>query len=51
MDTKTGPLYMLFTRDPPQNKGHIWTEREGLEKDISHKWTPKESRNSNAHVR
>jgi len=21
MDTKTRPLYMLFTRDPPQTKG------------------------------
>ena len=29
------PLYMLSTRDPPQNKGHIQTESEGLEKDIS----------------
>ena len=34
MDTKTRPLYMLSTRDPPQNKGHIQTENEGLEKDI-----------------
>ena len=25
-------LYMLSTRDPPQNKGHIQTESEGLEK-------------------
>ena len=32
MDTKTRPLYILFTRDQPQNKGHIQTEREGLEK-------------------
>ena len=24
---------MLSTRDPPQNKGHIQTESEGLEKD------------------
>ena len=23
---------MVSTRDPPQNKGHIQTEREGLEK-------------------
>ena len=29
--------YMLSTRDPPQNKGHIQTESEGLEKDIPHK--------------
>ena len=35
MDAKTRPLYMLSTRDPPQNKGHIQTESEGLEKDIS----------------
>ena len=28
------PLHMLSTRDPPQNKGHIETESEGLEKDI-----------------
>ena len=34
MDTKTRPLYMLPARDPPQNKGHIQTESEGLEKDI-----------------
>ena len=34
MDTKTRPLYMLSTRDPTQNKGHIQTESEGLEKDI-----------------
>ena len=31
---KQDPLYMLSTRDPPQNKGHIQTESEGLEKDI-----------------
>ena len=32
MDTKTKPLYTLFTRDPPQTKGHIQTECEWLEK-------------------
>ena len=32
---------MLFKRDPQQNKGHIQTESEGLEKDISCKWRPK----------
>ena len=31
---KQDPLYMMSTRDPPQNKGHIQTESEGLEKDI-----------------
>jgi len=51
MDTKTRPLYMLSTRDPPQNKGHIQTESEGLEKDISCKWRPKEERSSNTHIR
>ena len=35
---KSRPLYMLSTRDPPQTKGHIQTESEGLEKDISCKW-------------
>ena len=34
---KTRPLYMLPTSDPPQNKGHIQTESEGLEKDIPRK--------------
>ena len=29
---KTRPLYMLSTRDPPQNKRHIQTKSEGLEK-------------------
>ena len=37
MDTKTRPLYMLSTRDPPQNKGHTLNESEGLEKNISHR--------------
>ena len=36
MDTKARPLYMLSTIDPPQNKGHIQTEREGLKKKIIH---------------
>ena len=34
-------IYMLPTRDPPQNKGQKQTEIEGLEKDISCKWRPK----------
>ena len=37
MYTKIRPLYMLSTRDPRQNKGHIQTESEGLEKDIPRK--------------
>ena len=32
---------MLSTRDPPQNKGHLQTESEGLEKDIPLKQRPK----------
>ena len=31
LDTKTRSLYVLYTRDPPQNRGHIQTESEGLE--------------------
>ena len=34
---------MLFTRDPSQNKGHIQTESEGLEKDIPCKYRQKKS--------
>ena len=34
MGTKTRPLYIVSIRHPPQNKGHIQTETEGLEKDI-----------------
>ena len=34
MDKKTRPLYTLSTRDPPQTKGHIQTESQGLEKDF-----------------
>ena len=44
-------IYILSTRDTSQNMGHIQTESEGLEKDISHKWRPKESRSSNIHIR
>ena len=29
---KTRPLYMLSTRGPTRNKGHIQTESEGVEK-------------------
>ena len=51
MDKKTRPLYMLSKKDPPQNKGHIQTESEGLEKDIPSKERQKESRTSNTHIR
>ena len=51
MDTKTRSLYMLPTRDPPQNNGHIQTESEGLGKDIPCKWKSKESGINNTHMR
>jgi len=35
---------MLSIKDLPQNKGHILTESEGLEKDISRKWRPKKQK-------
>ena len=31
---KKKKVYILFTRDPPQSKGHIQSENEGLGKDI-----------------
>ena len=31
------PIYVVY------NRGHIQTESEGLEKDISHKWRPKKA--------
>ena len=34
MDTKTRPLHILSTRDPPKIRGHKQTESEGLEKDF-----------------
>ena len=34
---------MLSKRDPSQNKGHIQTESEELEKNISCKWRPKKN--------
>ena len=48
---KTRPLYMLSTRNPPQNKGHLQTESEGLKKDFPCKWRPKESMSSTIHFR
>ena len=38
--SKTRPLYMLSTRDPPQTKGH---KSEGLENDISCNWDQKKA--------
>ena len=50
MHTKVRPLRMLSTRDPLQTEGHIQIETEGLEKDISCKWGPKESSSSITHI-
>ena len=41
---------MLSTRDPPQNRGHIQTESEGLEKDFPCKQGPKGGRSSNTYI-
>ena len=38
---KQDPYICCLQETPPQNKGHIQTESEGLEKDISSKWRPK----------
>ena len=43
------PIYAVYKR-PPQNKGRIQTESEGLEKDIPRKQRPKESRSSNTDI-
>ena len=48
---QTRPLYMLSARNPPQNKGHIQTESEGLGKDFPCKKGPKERMSSNTHIR
>ena len=41
---------MLSSGYPPRNKGHIQTESEGLEKDISCKWRPKKKKKINTEV-
>ena len=40
MDKKTRPIYMLHSRDPPQNQRYTQTKRKRIEKDISckNKW-------------
>ena len=48
---KQDPYICCIQKDPPQNKGHIQTESEGLEKDIPCKQRPKESMSSNTHIR
>ena len=42
---------MLPTRDPPQDKRPTQTESEGLETNIPSKWTGKNRRGSNIHIR
>ena len=43
-------IYAVF-KSLISKQGNIQTESEGLKKDISHKRRPKESRNSNTHIR
>ena len=43
MDTKPRALYMLPRGDPPQTKGYIQTESEGLDRGISCKWRQKKA--------
>ena len=43
--------YICCLRDPPQRKGNMQTESEGLEKNISRKRRTKESRSRNTHIR
>ena len=47
---KQDPYIAVYKR-PTSKQGHIQTESEGLEKAISCKWRPKESRSSNTHIR
>ena len=41
---------MLPIRDSPQGKGHILTECEEMEKNISCKWQGQKSRSHNTHI-
>ena len=43
--------YICFYKRPTSKQGTIQTESEGLEKDILHRWRPKESRSSNTQIR
>ena len=43
------PIYAVYKR--PTSKERTQTESEGLEKDISCKLRPKESRSCNTHIR
>ena len=51
MDEKTWPTHMLPTRDPTQNEWPTQTESEGLETNITSKWTGKKSWGTNIHIR
>ena len=43
-------IYDVYKR-PIQTSGHIQTESDGMEKDISCKWKSKESWSSSSHIR
>ena len=51
MNTKTGPINKLFTRDPLQIQRHLRTESEGMEKGIPCKWKSKENWSSKTQIR
>ena len=44
MDTKTCPIYMLHTKDPPSDLGTYTIESKRMEKGILCKWSSKEAR-------
>ena len=50
-DLKTRPVYMLFTRGPPQTQRNIQTESEEMGEGIPCKWKSKENWSSNTHIR
>ena len=44
MNKKVRPLYMLSSRDPPQNERHTTTKSKRMGKDILCKWNEKKAR-------
>ena len=44
-------LYVLSSRDPPENKRPTQTESERLEKNILSKWIGKKSQGTNTYIR
>ena len=48
---KSGPIYLLSTRDSFETKGHLQPENKRLENHLSFKWSSKESRGSHPYIR